>query len=254
MDPIRKRKILDLLTEHRYMSVKELCRLLYVSEPTVRRDLTALEKEGLVLRSHGGASLSATELRQPLLLRRGMMQKEKRLIGKAAADLLEDGCIIFLDTSTTAMSLIPELRAKKDITVITNGLPALNLLQSYHVKTKCTGGSLSPESMGFVGYQAEHFVSMLRADFMFFSTPSLAADGLISDHSEPETYLRLAMLESAKKSVFLFDQTKYGKIASFKVSDLNHIDYAITDMPSDLFTQYSCHTISINRPSSLLSH
>lgn len=244
METKRNAKILQLLTEHGYISVKELCKLLYVSEPTIRRNLAKLEKEGLIRRSHGGACPISNDLWAPLPFCCSSMQGAKKRIAQAAAPLIEDDSIILIDTSTTAMSLIPLLRKKKNITVITNGLPALNLLQAYHIKAKCTGGDLKTESMGFVGPQAQRFVSMLHADWMFFSPPCVSTLGEITDHSEEETYLRMAMLDSSKQSVFMFDQSKYGKIATFQVSDFDHVDYVITNMDAALFSHFRCKTIS----------
>lgn len=226
----RKEEIIQILNEHRFASVHDLCKLLYASEATIRRDLTALEKDGIIHRSHGGAVLLQDSLRQPIAFRAESMKSEKRRIARAAVSLVSDGDILFLDTSTTVMYMIGYLREKKNITVVTNGLPALNQLREYQIPSKCVGGDLHTDSAGFVGYQAIRFVSEIHVDLMFFSTPAIDALGRITDYSEEETYIRREMLRNAKKSVFLFDSTKFEKTASFHVAHLSDIHYVISDM------------------------
>ncbi|MBQ8894591.1 MAG: DeoR/GlpR transcriptional regulator [Clostridia bacterium] len=226
----RKEKIIELLQEREYISVETLCRLLYASAPTVRRDLTLLEKEGFLKRSHGGAMLIRSDSYRPLAFRAGSMLQEKRRIAKGAAALIPDGAVIFIDGSTTAAAIIAHLREKQGITVITNGLNAMNLLQEYKISAKCTGGDLLPGSGCFAGRMAERFVESVNADWLFFSTSSVT--GAITDYSEPETYLRQTMLRQAAKKVFLFDHTKWGKTATFNVAALGEMDYIVSDLPA----------------------
>lgn len=229
-DTSREKAIIRLLEERGYISVQELSKCLYVSQPTVRRTLTDLEREGIVQRSHGGVILASNGLARPMSFRVESMQKEKRVIARAAADMVDNGNVIFLDTSTTARCLINYLRNKRNITVITNSLPALTLLQSYNVTAKCTGGDLNDESLGFVGHHAEQYIADIYADVFFFSTPCISNTGRISDYSEQETYIRKRMLKNAKKKVFLFHSAKFNQNATFTICDLHEVDYLISDM------------------------
>lgn len=228
----RKERIVALLNEREYVSVETLCRLLYASAPTVRRDLTLLEKEGVLRRSHGGAMLIREGSYRPLAFRTGSMLAEKRRIGKAAAALVPEGAVVMIDGSTTAAAVIPHLREKSGITVVTNGLTAMNLLQEYKLSAKCTGGDLLPGSACFAGRQAERFIESINGDVLLFSTSSVTADGRIADYSEPETHLRQTMLRQAAKRVFLFDHSKWDKTATFNVATLAEMDHIISDLPA----------------------
>lgn len=224
----RQQRIIALLKEQEYMGVGELGRLLYVSEPTIRRDLSALEKEGIIRRSHGGAILLRDEITRPLAFRREMMQKEKRKIARAAAEIIPDGSVIFIDGSTTACHLIPFLRGRA-VTVITNGLAALDLLQELKIPAKCIGGDLIHSSMCFAGRSAEEYVGSIYADFLFFSVSCLNEKGEITDYSEEETHLRKIMLKRAAKRILLLDHSKFQKNATFRLCTLADIDSIITD-------------------------
>lgn len=238
----RKENILRILQEREYASVRLLGSLLYASLPTIRRDLTALEAEGLIQRSHGGAILVQDEIRRPLAFRAGAMLPEKKRIAQAAAALIPADSVIFLDASTTAACMIDYL-PKKDITVITNSLTALNLLEKHKIRAKCTGGDLLHASRAFSGRMAEHFIETFHTDYCFFSTSSLNAAGQITDYSEPETYLRQAMLRCSKTAVYLFDQTKFGKTATCHVANLAQIAVAVSDLNPPPALRTACRWI-----------
>lgn len=240
----RQEKIIELLKEREYASVRLLCSILFASEPTLRRDLTALEREGLIRRSHGGAMLVRDELSRPLAFRKETMQAEKRRIAQRAAALIPQGAVIFIDASTTAAHLIPHLK-DKNATVITNGLATLNLLQEQKIKAKCIGGDLLHTSMCFTGRAAERFIQELYADLLFFSISSLNSQGEITDYSEEETYLRQALLKHARKRILLLDHSKFSKTATYRLGTLDDIDSIITDLPKIPACPDSCQWISV---------
>lgn len=238
----RKEKIIQLLQEREYVSVETLCRLLYASAPTVRRDLTVLEKEGVLKRSHGGATLLRSGSYRPLAFRAGSMLQEKRRIARAAAAMVEEGMVVLIDGSTTAAAVIPYLREKKGVTVVTNGLSALNLLQEYKINAKCTGGDLLVGSGCFAGRMAERFLTSIRADLLLFSTSSVTAEW-ISDYSEPETYLRQTMLERAEKRIYLCDRSKIGKAATFSVAATGEMDGILSDAAAPVGAEARWRTV-----------
>ena len=240
----RQNKIIEILKERDYASVRLLCSLLFASEPTIRRDLTALEQEGIIRRSHGGAILVRDEISRPLAFRKEVMQAEKRKIAQKAAELIPQGAVLFIDASTTAGHLIPLLKGK-DITVITNGLATLNLLQEQKIKAKCIGGDLLHSSMCFAGRSAERFLEELHADLLFFSISCLNEFGEITDYSEEEIYLRKVMLQHAKKRILLLDHTKFQKTATFRLCTLKEIEGIITDLPKIPACPDSCQWITV---------
>ncbi len=133
----RRREILDILAKKAYMSVEELSRYLYVSVPTMRRDLSALEKEGSVRRTHGGVSYVSPEFTlESLDFRDRLNRNEKREIARIASTLIRDGDTIFLDSGSTCLALSRVISDIPDLTVLTNGIlnvPSLFKCKNIHI-------------------------------------------------------------------------------------------------------------------------
>jgi DeoR/GlpR family transcriptional regulator of sugar metabolism len=231
MKNARQRNILAILQNESFLSVRELSMRLFASQPTIRRDLDFLEKNGYVRRSHGGVTAADGRVNTPVPFRRGIMTKEKTAICELAATLLQPEQLIFIDASTTAFFLSHFLRREQKITVVTNGITLCRTLSEKQVQVFSTGGRPIRESEAFVGSIAERTVGGFFADWMFFSPSSLDQGGVISDYSEEETSLRLAMRQRAEKIVFLCDSKKFASRSAFEVLSLREIDYFITDQP-----------------------
>ena len=223
-------KILEIIDEENYTSAQDLSKRLYVSLPTVRRDLAELQKRNLILRSHGGAKKINTEhIVMPLDFRKTLNQSEKRRICCAAAKLIKDNDIVFIDASTTALQLSDFLADKKSITVVTNSIPLSAALHKKHIKTYCTGGEMLNHSLGYAGSYAEEFIRNFNIDIMFFSCCGINDSGMIVDASLPETVLRKAAVRCSATVVFLCDHSKFGLRAPYNVMAINDADFVITD-------------------------
>jgi len=234
----RKNRILAAIAEAGFLTVGEIGRQFFISEPTVRRELAVLEAEGLIRRSHGGAAILSDGLRQPFAFRKTENLVRKRKLGQAGAELIRDGDVIFLDTSTTVLTVTEHLRSRHGVTVVTNSLSVMQRiaemkLAADRVSCRCTGGELHAESAGLVGSTAEKYVAGMRFDKFFFSVPCISAHGRISDYSERETYLRRAVLENTRTSVLLFDGSKWDREAVYTVSSLDKMSHIVTDIPLD---------------------
>ncbi len=226
----RQDKILELLDEEIYTSAESLAKRLFVSMPTIRRDLSELSDKGKLIRSHGGAKrLNAEHAVMPIDLRETYCRAEKRKICSKAAKMIKDGDVIFIDASTTAYFLSEFIDDKKNITVVTNSIPLTVALRDKKVRCYTTGGELQPNSNGFAGVGAEEYIKRFNFDLTFFSSYGVADSGRIVDASLPETELRLAALRLSEKSVFLCDRTKFGKIAAYNLMHLDDVDVVITD-------------------------
>jgi len=227
----RQNEILEILKEDGFASVKELGERLFASQPTVRRDLSFLEKEGFVRRSHGGVILAGDTFNTPISYRRGKRVQEKRKIARLASTLIENFQLVFIDGSTTALCLSEFIGKYEGISVVTNGIPMCQALAKQNLRVFSTGGRLIGESMAFVGNVAEKTVSGFNADVMFFSSSSLGSDGMISDYAEEETSLRLAMHSRSRRSIFLCDSAKFDQTSSFCLLELKKVDFIVTDEP-----------------------
>ena len=228
----RQDSILKMIEKTEFVTVGEIASALYVSLPTVRRDLAELEKRGLITRSHGGAAKSKNE-QTPFDFRTGAKQDVKRRMCKAAASLIEEGQTIFIDGSTSCLHIADFIKDIKRLTVVTNGLTAMAMLSKLDIDCYLTGGKLIKRSLCFTGRRAEQFVSDFRFDMMFFSSSALNNDKSITDWSQPETELRRTIMERSEKKIFLCDSSKFSKSDTFFVETLDNVDIMITDRITD---------------------
>ncbi len=225
----RQQKILEIIKGKNYVSAVHLSKLLYVSLPTVRRDLTELSKNGLILRNHGGAmSLSEGSYEIPLDFRSNYNMNEKINMCRKAAKLICDGDIIFIDASTSTMHIADFITSKK-ITVVTNGMPAAIQLARKGIKTFFTGGEILVQSLGSGGSFAETIAASFNYNIAFFSSYGINEKRIIVDTSLPETSLRKTVFKNSQKKVFLYTKSKEGLSAPYNVIALDDVDEVITD-------------------------
>ena len=225
----RQEKILSLLSENVSISVAKLSKLLYVSQPTVRRDLNELERQKKVIRTHGGVVIrNAPDNEIPLLWREEQNNASKKKIAEKAAEYIHNGDIIFMDASSTVSYIIPHLKAYSDIIVVTNS-PKISLkLGEQRIKNYCTGGLLLLHSIAYIGSETEKFISHINADIFFFSSRGYTEDGFITDSSIEESCVKKAMLKNAAKSFYLCDSSKKNKKYMYNICATNEVT-VITD-------------------------
>ncbi len=229
----RHRRILEELKQTPDITVAQLAKLLYVSEPTVRRDFTELERKGLITKIYGGAILNkgAADREIPFLLRENEKSSVKTEIGKKAAGLVSDGMVVMLDGSTSAYHLVPYLAKYKDLIVITSGAKTAVALAEANIRTFCTGGQMRIHSFSYVGDLAADFVKNINADILFFSCHGLSDDGLMTDRAVEEADLRKAMFSVCRKKILLCDSSKFGKTYFYNMGSVGSIDGIVSERP-----------------------
>ena len=224
-------KILDYMRKHQTATVKGLASMLYASEATIRRDLNALQKQGLIKRLHGGAALlDSTTHELPLYVREQQNEQAKRSIAAQAARFLRDGQVIFLDGSSTVMFLIKYFKDLENLTIITNGVKTAEQLSGIGHNIYCTGGLMLHHSSAYVGNHTESFIRNFNADIFFFSSRGLSDDGRITDASAEETHIRKVMFEQSKQRIFMCDSSKLGQVYCHNICRLADVDAYITDI------------------------
>jgi len=229
----RQEKILNALLEKDTMPIQELSKKLYVSMPTLRRDLIKLEQMGKIVRTHGGARLLKTpgDKQIPLLLREQEGSSAKAVMGQKAAHLVKDGDIIMLDASTSAYNVIPYLSGFNNLIVITSSAKAALLLGQMGITTICTGGRMITHSFAFIGDDAEHTARSYNADILFFSCRGVSMDGRLTDKSVEENALRKVMMGQCAKKVLLCDSSKLGHTFLNTLCHLREVDDMICEAP-----------------------
>ncbi|MBQ8526405.1 MAG: DeoR/GlpR transcriptional regulator [Clostridia bacterium] len=234
----RENEIFQILSERKFITVKELSRMLYASESSIRRDLTSLEKKGMAKRSYGGAEIVLNTGNVAPFSQRALHNiDEKKHIARKVAALVSDNDIIFFDQSSSALFAANEIRnLKKNITVVTNNLEIAALFTSTDFEVHIAGGYLSPNNRNCIlGSDAAASFKNFYADILFFSSRAISHDGIIYDCNREEICIRNTMLEYSKKKIFLCDTEKIGKNAGFRQCSLSDTDMLVTEKhPEDI--------------------
>lgn len=202
-----------------------------VSPSSIRRKLTELEKDGLVVRIHGGVkSINDDESGMSFFTRKHTNALEKRLIAIKALKLVHDGDMIFLDSSSTSYFLAEYLSAFPNVTVVTNGVDTLAALAAKGVNVYSSGGKVySENNAALTGEFARAAISKIHADLCFFSVHGITSDGGIYDLFRPCNEIISTMMQNSDKKVCLCDNTKTGKGGAFKICNVSDIDYIVCD-------------------------
>ncbi|MCQ5128447.1 DeoR/GlpR family DNA-binding transcription regulator [Butyricicoccus faecihominis] len=233
----RRQRIVGLVRERHSVTCVELCEHFDVSPGTIRKDLETLEERGVLKRTYGGAVLPERAEDKSVCIseREVTNQVVKDRIGALAAGLVADGETIFIDASSTSLFVAKHLKARKDITVITNAeRVVLELCDEEGVRVICTGGALRKKNLSYVGETAEKLIRTgFYADKVFFSCCGISQKFGIFDAVEAEANIKKAMFASSKQTVLLCDSSKFEKLGFPKLADFEAVQTIITDRPPD---------------------
>jgi DeoR/GlpR family transcriptional regulator of sugar metabolism len=225
----RLRYIQDALSRQDFVSLEDLCAGLGSSRATVRRDLIALEQSHNIRRVHGGA-MSTSSRDEALDYTRLSVscQQEKKLIGRAAADLVQDGQTIVLGGGSTVAE-IAKCLLDRPIQIVTNSIPVAQIFwECRQTEVTLTGGYLYPRLGIQFGPICERMLHSISADVAILGIRGITADG-ISDTSALVVESIRAMIRCAHRVVIVADHTKFGREAMIHVADLAEIDQVISD-------------------------
>lgn len=227
----RRNLILERLQEEKKVVVSELSQEFNVSEETIRRDLEKLDKEGLAVKSYGGAVLNEnTSLDMPFNIRKKNNPAGKQKIAKLVAGLIENGDHIILDPSTTAVFIAKALKKKERLTVITNSIEVmLELSDMPDWNIISSGGSLKEGYLALVGPRAIEGLGAFNVEKAIISCKGLDMEKGITDGNEMFSQAKQTMLKSARTCILAADHSKFNRIAFSKICDVNNIHTVVTD-------------------------
>jgi DeoR family transcriptional regulator, fructose operon transcriptional repressor len=225
----RQGAILHHLTEYGFATVAALAQEFSVSEMTIRRDLTELERQRALQRTYGGATVYDPAFFEiSLQAKATQFVEEKRRIGKAAADLVQDGDIVILDAGSTTMLVAKFLKTKR-ITVITNALNiAADLSDCPEIQIYVAGGHLRQGVLAIVGPETAAFYEHMRADKVFMGIEGIDVRGGIMVPDLSEAHTKRAMANSAKELIVVADHTKIGRSQLSMIVPLSKVTTVIT--------------------------
>ncbi|GLW66865.1 DeoR family transcriptional regulator [Actinomadura rubrobrunea] len=227
----RRRRILELVRANGALSLRQLAEAVQSSEVTVRRDVRALEADGLLSRHHGGASLPGELSREPTHLQKAQVAAaEKAAIADLAAALVEDGDAIVVGPGTTTLALAQRLTGRTELAVVTNSLlVAQALAGSPRIEVMLTGGLLRGSTQALVGSEAERALAGLRVRRAFISGNGLTAERGLSTPNLQVASADRALAAAAEEVVVLADHTKIGVDTMVQTVPAERIDHLVTD-------------------------
>jgi len=227
----RSTEILKEIEVRGSVSVVDLAKRFSVSEMTIRRDLTDLEKAGLARRVHGGAvSARARSYEPSLLVRSSENMAAKQLIGKRAASLVAEGDSIAIDSGTTAIEMAKNLSGRRNLTVITPSLLVANILSNRSdIRLILTGGIVRPEEGSLVGDLAQQAFQGLFIDRLFLTVAAVDAEAGLTEYNWDDALVKRAMIHSATEVIAIADASKFGHIAFAQAAPLSAVHQFVTD-------------------------
>jgi DeoR family transcriptional regulator of aga operon len=227
---IRRDKIIEYLMQHRSAAVKDLGNYLNTSEATIRRDLRGLAREVAYRRTRGGIALDETHTELSVVQRGHVQADRKRLIGNRAAQLVSDGEVIFLGSGSTTIEVARSLGGHRDLTVITNSLPVINILaDNPRVSLVVAGGALRRDELSFIGHIVEKALMELRADIVIMGIHAIHTEHGLTNEYLPEAIVDRFLVQYAPRLVIVADSTKLGKTRASYVGAIEDIDTLVTD-------------------------
>jgi len=227
----RKRRILETVQNEGRVTVARLTELFQASEVTIRRDLRELANDGLLLRGYGGAIANVPAAPEPPVIQR-MLDRTfcKACIGKATANLVQDGESVFVGSGSTAAYVARHLSLHKRLTVVTNALTvAQELAAAEGVTVVVTGGFMRSSELSLIGHITEQALGEVRVDKVIIGIPAISlTDGLTNDYLH-EVMTDRRIIELAPELIVVADHSKLGKACSAFIAPATRINTLVTD-------------------------
>ncbi len=227
---MRREKIREYLVSHRSAGVKDLSKELHASDATIRRDLRGLAGENGFQRTRGGIMLDESHPELSVMQRSHYQAERKRLIGKKAAELVQDGEVVFLGSGSTTIEVARNLGEHRDITVITNSLPIITIFaENPRVSLVVAGGALRRSELSFIGHIVEKTLMELRADKVIMGILGIHGEHGLTNDNLPEAVVDRFLVHYAPQLVIVADSSKLGKTRASYVGGIEDIDILVTD-------------------------
>jgi DeoR family fructose operon transcriptional repressor len=225
----RQHRIAEYLQSVEFASLEGIAKQVDASLSTVRRDLAVLEASGGIQRTHGGARVLNPRSDEFAFATRDTHQlSEKDAIGKACAELIQPNQSIILDAGTTVYHVARYLESKSP-QIITNSLPVANLFASANrVEVVVSGGVIYPRLGVLVGPLAVESFAKMHSDIAIMSAGGITLDGITNSHGLLID-IQHAMIKAARKVIFCFDHTKFGRQSVSLLCNLDCVDTVVTD-------------------------
>ena len=226
----RKQYIIQKLQKENYVDTTELAAELAVSAMTIRRDLNALTKSGLVTVQHGGATLNSGSLFEfNMTMKNENRMTEKMRIAQKCLEYVHGGDSIYLDAGTTVSCLAPLLKDRENILIMTHSLLAMNQLSDSDQPVIMCPGEYRRDSQAFMGSLTDEFVSQFQIDTLFLGVEGIDLNGGFSVPHIADGTTKRTLVKMAKRVICMADSSKFDSAYYFSIAPLQDVDLIVTD-------------------------
>ncbi|MBR6713625.1 MAG: DeoR/GlpR transcriptional regulator [Selenomonadaceae bacterium] len=238
----RIHQIHELLIERKRISLDELCENFGVSKNTIRRDINELEEQGIIRKVYGGIVLKEAEIMslEPFSAREIRNINEKKKIAAVAAALVNDGEVIYIDSGTTTMHLLPHLAEKNFLTIVTASVYVLELATRYsNLNVIATGGNLQAPIKALVGPNVLECIRNYNFSKIFLASTGITIEHGATNASPLECEVKRELVRKSCAKYLLVDNSKFDVASLMTYSNLTDIDNIITDKnPPEKYLDY----------------
>ncbi len=227
----RQKLILEYVNRKKKVSTQELSENFQTSVVTIRSDLNALEKKGLLVKAHGGAMDNSYKINDviPSDIKFKKNVSEKKKIAAIAKRYISSNDVIIIDSGSTTLELAKVIE-DENLTVYTNDLQiALELAKKPNVVLNVTGGELIKGVYTFAGTETSDYYLNISADKLFLSCDALDLEFGISNRDKREIPIKQNMIKASREITLMLDHTKLNSKVLMKVTDLDNLDRIIVD-------------------------
>ncbi len=234
MKSFRLRRMEQYILEKENVSMEELCREFDISMNTVRMDVAQLVSKGSVKKVYGGVCSNRQNSLVPFEERKMCNNERKRAICRKAAELVNDGDVIYIDSGTTAMYLADFLEERKNITILTHNLNAVMRALPYpDLQIICLPGSLDRKTNSFVSAETGRILARYNIQKAFLAAAGVTASGDVTNSSPLEFEIKRAALDNSLHAYLLVDSSKYGKSSLLTYGSITDMEKVIVDDGAD---------------------
>ncbi len=249
----RIQKIHNLLKQSRSIALNDLCDTFGVSKNTIRRDVAELEKAGVIRKVYGGIVLNEdkNDSPEPFVCREGRNVDAKKRIAQLAADQVQDGDVIYIDSGTTTMHMIPYLAKKRYLTIVTASVHVINAAGNFpELNLIATGGTLYMPSNAFVGPSVLSALQNYNLSKVFLASTGISIAHGATNASPLECEIKRSLTQKNAESYLLVDSTKFDRASLMTYCQLSDLRAVITEQePSSEYVNYfEKHSIRLIMP------
>lgn len=248
---MRSKRINDIeeyIYKNKTVTLDQLCKVFQVSKNTIRRDLKEIILEGNIKKIYGGVTTKTNRDLQPFSERDISDLEAKKMISAKAANLIEDGDVIFIDSGTTTCHIVEYLKDKKNLTIITNSLEVLlRVNQNDNIKIISLSGELDQRTLSFTGDSTISMLKHFNITKAFMASTGVSVESGVTNSSTKEHEIKSIAVRKSRNVYLLITHDKFHKTAIMTYCGLDQLTGVISDEnpPEDIHIFLSEHNIDI---------